>query len=699
MNTDPPPCDRGLDGYFHPRSEAEVCALVRWTRATKRRLRVRGAGHSHAPAIHGAPQPCDAWVEILLDRLDQLRFDDESMQVTAQAGVHLGLDPRDPTGRSSLANALCPRLHARGWALPDLGGVSHQTVAGFLATGSAGGSLHHSFADAVIAMRIVDGTGEPRRFDRRDDPDAFAGALVSLGLLGVVTEVTLQCEPTYAIVGEESCRGLADAEVDLFADGDTGIASHFHRSEYTRLLWWPEPGVDRLVIWKARRMQPAEHDHASGTAAALIRKPYQPFPLVLGSPIPMQAAAGAALRLISRHADAVPRAIGERLLAPVYRAFVATDDHGPQRFRDTWWQGLPMDDCMDERFMPVHFLELWLPLPRAAVALRLLRARFERDGHAAAGSFAIELYPGAPGSAWLSPGHGSQPSLRINVFCLESVAVPVRERLFAAILDTLDDLDVRLHWGKHLYTQPGRTALRARARYPRLRDFLALRAACDPGELFVNDYWRAHIGLADGLTDHLTDGLTDHLAAPSFARVSTVTARFPLIFRLLDVDENYPQRALGIFRNQARMSAPPAEVFHVFAHDIDARQWITDLHDVGLPSGSLAGAGEVADVNYHYMSVRVRYTSYDPGRLLRATVDAWSLPLCQRMCFEARFTPTVDGGTHFVWDVYYDPLPAFTRMVPLVRPLFARLFNKTTADLATYIERRHGPRHAVAGRR
>ena len=687
MTTDPPPCDLAADGYFHPRSEAEVCALVRWTRATGRRLRVRGAGHSLAPAIYGGPRPCDAWVELILDRLDLLRFDDDAMQVTAQAGVHLGVDPRDPTGRSSLANALCPQLHARGWALPDLGGVSRQTVAGFLATGSAGGSLHHSFADAVLALRIVDGTGELRRFDRREDPDAFAGALVSLGLLGVVTEVTLQCEPTYAIVGEESCRGLAEAEVDLFADGETGIAAHFQRSEYTRLLWWPEPGVDRLVVWKARRMRPAEHDQASGSAAALIRKPYQPFPLVLGSSVPMQAAAGTALRLISRHVETMPRAIGERLLAPVYRAFVATDDRGPQRFRDTWWQGLPMDDCMDERFIPVHFLELWLPLPRAATALRLLRARFARDGHAAAGSFAIELYPGAPGSAWLSPGYGSEPSLRVNVFCLESVAVPVRERLFAAILDTLDDLDVRLHWGKHLYEQPGRTALRARARYPRWHDFLALRATCDPDELFVNDYWRAHLGLAGGL------------AAPGFSRVSAGTARFPLIFRLLEVDEDYPRRAVGIFRNQARMSAQPAEVFRVFAHDIDARQWIADLHDIGLPSGSLAGAGEVADVNYHYMSVRVRYTAYEPGRLLRATVDAWSLPLCERMCYEARFTPTADGGTHFVWDVYYDPLPAFRRLVPLVRPLFARLFRKTTADLAAYIERCHAPRHAVAGRR
>ncbi len=688
----PAPITRERDGYFHPRSESEVVALVVWTRATGKRLRVRGSGHSYAPAIHGGAQPSDAWVELMLDRLEALRFDEATMQVTAQAGVHLGVDPRDPTGRSCLDNALCPLLHARGWALPDLGGVSHQTVAGFLATGSAGGSLHHSFADAVVALRIVDGRGQVRSFDRRDDPDALAGALVSLGLLGVVTEVTLQCEPTYAIVGEESCRTLAEAEVDLFADGDdgdngdNGIASHFQRSDYTRLLWWPEPGVDRLVVWKARRMQPAEHDRESGPATDLARRPYQPFPLVLGSPVPMQAGAGLALRLLGSHTAAMPRAIGERLLAPVYRAFVGVDDRGPQRFRDTWWQGLPMDDCMDERFMPVHFLEMWLPLSRAGEALRLLRDRFARDGHSASGSFAIELYPGAPARAWLSPGHGDAPSLRVNVFCLESVAVAVRQRLFAAILDTLDDLGVRLHWGKHLYEQPGRTALRARARYPRWQDFLDLRAACDPDELFVTDYWRAQLGL------------TNPVAAPSFTRAPTSTARFPLIFRLLPVDADYPRRASAIFRNSARTLAPPLEVFDVFAHELGAEQWMDHLRDVSLPSGRLDGVGEVADVNFHYMTIRMRYTAYEPGQLLRATIDAWSLPLCERMCFEARFMPLANGGTHLLWDIHYDPNPALAALVPLVRPWFARLFRRTTAGLAAYVDRQHS-RPVGSGRR
>lgn len=684
----PPPSERAADGYFHPRDEAEVRALVRWTRASGRRLRVRGSGHSHAPAIHGAAAPHERWVELMLDRLDGVAFDDLSMQVTVQAGVHLGLDPRDPTGRSTLANALCPQLHARGWALPDLGGVSHQTVAGFLATGSAGGSLHHSFAAAVVALRLVDGAGEPRGFDRRSDPDALAGALVSLGLLGVVTELTLQCEPTYAIVGEESCRDLADAEVDLFADGDDGVAALFQRSDYVRLLWWPEPGVDRLVVWKARRMEASEHDHISGPAAAIERKPYEPFPLLLGSPLPMQAAAGLALRLLGGPAAALPPGLSGRLLAPVYRAFVAVDERGPQRFRDSWWQGLPMDDRIDERLLPVDFLELWLPLARAGEALRLLRGRFARDGRSACGSFAIELYPGAPASGWLAPGHGDAPCLRVNVFCLAAVPEAERARVYAAILDTLDDLDVRLHWGKHLYAQPARTALRVRARYPRFADFLALRARCDPDELFVSDYWRAHLGLG-----------APAATAPSFARAPARTARFPLLFRLPAIADDDPRQAAAIVRCQARIAAPAAAVFDHFADAVDAPRWIPGLRDLARPSGPAGGVGDVVDLNLRRFSARVRITAYAPGRLLRASVDALSLPLCERLGFEARFTATPDGATLFAWDVYYDPLPALARLGPLARLWLTRTLHATTAALAASVARRSAPRPVGDGRR
>ena len=687
------------DGFFHPTTEAQLQALVRHAAGTGRKVRVRGAAHSVHAAIFAQALPTPEVLEVMLDRYGAIRFDDARQQVTVQAGVHLGADPRDPTGRSSLDNALCPALAARGWALPDLGGISHQTVAGFLATGSAGGSLHHAFTDAVVSMRLVDGTGALRTFRRHtahaprtarwaapselsaDDGD-LAGALVSLGLLGVVSEVTLQCEPSWDLVGEESVRSLADAEVDLFSDGDDGLAALFQRSEYVRLLWWPQPRVDRVVLWKARRMQPSEYDGVTGRPGALRRSRYLPFPEVLGSELPMQAAAGLALRTIGTRParlatvggplGAVLRKGSEWALAPLYRGFVPVDSGGQQHFRDSWWQGLPMDDSMEERFMKVSFLEAWVPLRASGEALRRLRAHVDEGGYAASGNFVIELYPGAASEAWLSPGHGSAPKLRLNVFSLQPTTPEVERRFFDGILGALEGLEVQLHWGKHLYAQPAKTAAMAR-QLPRFADFLALRAACDPAGVFLTDYWRAHLGLPDA-----------PLEAPTFVRAQPSTARFPLVFRLLPVPADFAEHASGCFENHAHLHATPEEAFRVFAHDVDAKEWIADLHSVAMPSGRLDGVGEVSDVNYQYMSVRIRYETYEPGRLLRGVVDAWSLPLCERMMYEARFVAAPHGGTDFTWKVWFEPLPAFRRMVPMVRPLFARLFRNTTRGLAAY---------------
>lgn len=691
----PRPMAPAADGYFHPTTESELQALVRHAAATGRRVRVRGAAHSIHAAIFAQAEPTREVLDLMLDRYGALRFDDERRQVTAQAGVHLGVDPRDPTGRSSLENALCPALAARGWALPDLGGISHQTLAGFLATGSAGGSLHHAFTDAVVALTIVDGTGAVRTFRRRaanprypavtevsgDDGD-LAGALVSLGLLGVVSEVTLQCEPSWDLLGEESVRSLADAEVDLFADDENGLAAFFQRTEYARLLWWPQPGVDRLVVWKARRMQPAEYDGETGSPGALRRSRYLPFPEVLGSGLPMQAAAGLALRAIGTRParlstlGATIRKGSERALAPVYRSFVPVDAGGHQHFRDSWWQGLPMDDAMEERFMRVSFLEAWIPLSASGDALRRLRAHVEAGGYAASGNFVIELYPGAASDAWLSPGFGNEAKLRINVFSLQSTEPAVERRFFDGILKALEGLDVHLHWGKHLCSEPAKTAAMAR-RLPRFTDFLALRAECDPKGLFLTDHWRAHLGLPHA-----------PLTAPSFTRTDVSTARFPLVFRLLPVPADFAQHASGCFENRAHLDTSPNEAFRVFAQDLDAREWITDLHSVGSPSGRLDGAGEVSDINYQYMTVRVRYEVYEPGKRLRGVVDAWSLPLCERMMYEARFVASPDGGTEFTWQVWFEPLPAFRKMVPMVKPLFARLFRNTTKGLAKYFAAR-----------
>lgn len=86
----------GADGFHHRGDEAELVALVKQAYREGRQLRGRGAAHSvaHAPYT------------------DPLRV----------------VDPSDPTGTAKLKDSLLYRLwRAKGWAISDTGGITHQT--------------------------------------------------------------------------------------------------------------------------------------------------------------------------------------------------------------------------------------------------------------------------------------------------------------------------------------------------------------------------------------------------------------------------------------------------------------------------------------------------------------------------------------------------------------------------------------------
>lgn len=89
-------------------------------------------------------------------------------------------------------------LEERGWALHNLGSLPHISVAGATATGTHGsGNTLGTLSTAVRALEFVDASGSLRRV-ANGDPD-FAGHVVNLGALGIVTRITLAIEPTYSM--------------------------------------------------------------------------------------------------------------------------------------------------------------------------------------------------------------------------------------------------------------------------------------------------------------------------------------------------------------------------------------------------------------------------------------------------------------------------------------------------------------------
>ena len=149
-----------------PETVAQVQELVR----RQHKLRVLGSRHSFN-SIADTPEDL-----ISLEHLNRMiAIDRERGTVTVEGGITYG--------------QLCRQLHDQGYALHNLASLPHISVAGACATDTHGsGDGNGNLATAVAALRLVTADGEQ-----------FQGAVVGLGGLGVVTQLTLDVVPAFEV--------------------------------------------------------------------------------------------------------------------------------------------------------------------------------------------------------------------------------------------------------------------------------------------------------------------------------------------------------------------------------------------------------------------------------------------------------------------------------------------------------------------
>jgi L-gulono-1,4-lactone dehydrogenase len=175
-----------------PASESEVVEIIRQAVLNKQRVKVVGSGHSFT----GIAVPDEVMID--LTRLNQVRSVDHSGGlITVQAGIVL--------------SDLNAQLELHHLSMPNLGDVTYQTLAGALSTSTHGTGLQRTgLAAQIRAFKMVSASGEVLVCSPLENAEIFHCGRVSLGALGVITEVTLNVVPAFNLRAVEQPMRISD---------------------------------------------------------------------------------------------------------------------------------------------------------------------------------------------------------------------------------------------------------------------------------------------------------------------------------------------------------------------------------------------------------------------------------------------------------------------------------------------------------
>jgi L-gulono-1,4-lactone dehydrogenase len=405
------------------RDTGEVVDAVK--AAARDGLRVKAIGSGHSFTAIAVP---DGVAILVPAHPVLLRVDDTGLS-TVPAGMTL-----------RTLNAL---LWDRGWALPNLGDIDAQTVAGAISTGTHGtGATHYGLATQVRGLELVQADGSVLACSSSENADVFAAARVGLGALGIIVTVTLQAVPAFRLHAIEAALPL-DHALDVLAGDD----------DHVEFYWFPHTDI---AATKRNNRTDAE-----GPARGKV-------PEWVGD----ELFGNGAFALACRVGASAPR------LVPSINRVIAGQFAAAEY----------VDRCYRVFTSPrrVRFLEMEYAVPREALpeAFAGLRRAVERHGQAV--TFPVEVRIAAADDIPLSTASGRDTAY---------VAVHVHrgephETYFGAVEAVMRALDGRPHWGK-LHT---RAAADLRSVYPDFDAFVALRDRLDPERRFGNAYLERVLG-------------------------------------------------------------------------------------------------------------------------------------------------------------------------------------------------------------
>jgi alditol oxidase len=400
---------------IQPETTGELREIVR----SSDRVKAIGTRHSFSPIAD-----TDGTIISMasFDRI--LELDEQHQTVSVGAGMPYG--------------SFCAQLNEAGYAVHNMASLPQITIGGACATATHGsGDQNGNLATAVTSLRLVTAEGDSIEIHRERDPDRFRAMVVGLGGFGIVTDLTLEIRPTYA-VRQDIYEGLPLPS--MLEHFDEIMAIGYSVSLFTD---WQGDTVNQL--WIKRVIEPDEV-----------------------TPAP-QTMFGADLAKIQRHP--LPSEPGNRCTEQLGAS-------GP------WHERLPhfrIDSLGDsgEELQSEYFVS-------RDYARDALNAVSELSNVLEPIIKTSEIRTVAADDLWMSPAFQSDC---VGIHFTWHPDWSTVQRALPQIESALDPYAPRPHWGKLFTIGPEKVA----ERYPRFTDYQQLMRHYDPQGRFTNQFLDRYI--------------------------------------------------------------------------------------------------------------------------------------------------------------------------------------------------------------
>jgi hypothetical protein len=433
---------------FYPRSCHDLVAIVRQARERGRRVRVAGAGHSTSPLV-----PTDDYLVDMVHLNRVTAVDRARGRVTLEAGCTI--EDVDQV------------LRENGLAVPSSVVLTSVRYGGVVGTGSHGsGFCCSTLSDLVEEMTLVTADGEVVRLTRETHgEEVMNAARLSLGLLGLVYDMTLRVEPDFNLE-------VTDQREPLSLMRDPARLRELVTGNYfCDVFWFPLSSAlwvktakktDKPAVPYGRFNEAMDAFHATvgaGSFRALCKVPKM-----------IKVANEAALKWVVRPQTVVreaSRAIHYKDGLEAYHcqltSFAVKVDDGFEHATRAWC--MAMDRALELEKRERYPLTL------------MLQARFV--GHS---------------RALLSPAYGEPGEHHCYLEMLSVRDTEGHEDYFdevAAQWMAADEMVARPHWGKYFHKIPGIVPYVHRRMGEQIRRFNQVRASFDAGGTFMTPQLKA----------------------------------------------------------------------------------------------------------------------------------------------------------------------------------------------------------------